>query len=472
MSYDLRIWSTGALREACPLLTEAGYIKNADTWAHEGEDWQATLSPSVAVESEDIPDAAMQMLPGIAYLTEINIEPISAPEKTVKATLRLCKALAKELNGAVENPQEGTVQLPSGVKKVAYNAPSGAEKKQLSLIWYFDPFAFHQSDKIDRMIDLLELYMPDALPRRYGDYEPPQYKYAETGKSHLVEFLKTCDFPVCYGTKPFLHLFLSVPNPEAETQRYLENGALQPTVDAQSPLGRKLTEYRCGKIELQLLRDAFLQPEWNLAVKRLFAEMSKLLQPFCAEIIDDESSMTAAAYLEKKKKRLIRSWWWRGIPRDMGYALLLNKTYCLQWRRFHHNAVQLFDGFFSVDCFGETALCPLQKKIGSVPKKLAAPRNESKTAPFFPFRPAAALLKPAFDEAAVETLWSSDKTRYAEILPLPDGGGYHFRCMQLEYDDFQGVYYWAPLDPSGCSFFDTPEKAATEAERVLSVEYA
>jgi len=27
MSYDLRIWSTGALREACPLLTEAGYEK-------------------------------------------------------------------------------------------------------------------------------------------------------------------------------------------------------------------------------------------------------------------------------------------------------------------------------------------------------------------------------------------------------------------------------------------------------------
>lgn len=49
----------------------------------EGDGWQATVSPSVKAEPEDVSDEFFAALPGIGYLTEVNIEPISAPTKVI-----------------------------------------------------------------------------------------------------------------------------------------------------------------------------------------------------------------------------------------------------------------------------------------------------------------------------------------------------------------------------------------------------
>jgi len=324
MSYDLKIWSSGKIPENNLILTNAGYKLNNDFIVRAGNDWQVVISRSVVVESEDIPDKIMQSLPGISYMTEINIEPISAPDKIRNETLRLCKTLAKEMKGVVEDPQEGTIKLPSGVKKISYDPPKGKYKTLISLIWYFDDVKFYQSNKIVQFVDLLEKYMPDALPRRYGEYEPPKNKYAETGKEHLIEFLKNESNPVWYATKPFTHLFISVPNIEKETQECLQNNLIQKDINPQSFYGKAQSKYRCGKIELQMFQEIFLQPDWNLAVKRLFLEMSKLLNPFYAEIIGKQpGAISAAQYIKRQKKGLIRSWWWRGIPRDLGYAVIM-----------------------------------------------------------------------------------------------------------------------------------------------------
>ena len=464
MSYDLKIWSSGKMPGNNPLLTDAGYKFNNDFIVREGNGWQVVISHSAVVELEDIPDTIMQSLPGISYMTEINIEPISAPDKIKNETLRLCKTLAKEMKGVVEDPQDGTVKLPSGVKKVSYDNPKGKNQPLVSLIWYFDDITFYQSNKIDQFVDLLERYMPDALPRRYGKYEPPQNKYAETGKEHLVEFLKNESFPVWYATKPFTYLFISVPNIEKEIEECLQNNLIQKDINPQFFYGKAQSKYRCGKIELQMLKEVFLQPDWNLAAKRLFLEMSKLLNPFYAEIIEEKPHM----FLQKKG--LVRSWWWRGIPRDLGYAEILDEQYAKQWKRYQKAATKIPCDLYMVDCFGESDFNNVVKKVGAVPKNVAAPKNENKTAKFFPFQSALAFIKPRFDESAIEILWSDDKKMYAEVFKHQSGNSYQFRCMKLDYDDYNRVYYWVPFDSGICSFFDTVEKAIKEAENVLSVK--
>ena len=461
MSYDLKIWSSGQLPQDSPLMHGAGYNFGNDFFVREGNGWQVVISPSFVVEAEDIPDTIMQALPGISYVTEINIEPISAPDKVKNETLRLCKALATEIKGVVENPQDGTVKMPSGIKKVSYSNPKDEDKALISLIWYFEDLKFYKSEQIDQFVDLLEKYMPEALPRRYGEYEPPQYKLAETGKEHLVDFLKNETSPVCYPTKPFTDLSICAPNIEEETRIYLQNKLYQ-KANPQSFYGRAQREYRCGKIELQILKEVFLQPDWNLAVKRLFVEIARLLIPFYAEIIEKEP------YAVMREKGLVRSWWWRGIPRDLGYAIVLHKQYAQRWKRFQKLATKISNDLYVVDCFGESDFNNVIHKVRVVPGAIVAPKDIKKAAKFFPFQAALAHLTPPFDESSIKILWSENGQMYAEVFKCRWGNMYQFRCRKLDYDDYSHRYYWAPFDGGGASFFDTPEKAIEEARAQIA----
>lgn len=367
MSYDLHIWSSGPLPEKDTLLEDAGYRLQNDAYVREGDGWLVAISRAGTVDAEDVPDAIMRALPGIAFMTEINI---SAPERIQKETLRLCNALAKEMKGIVED--DGMIKLPAGVKKVSDPNYQDRDRAVVSLIWNFDDAAFHQSDKLVQFIDALGKYAPDALPRRYGEFEPPQYKYAETGKAHLVDFLKNDSggSPVWYATKPFTHMFFSVPNSEKEAAEIAQLGLTSKSI-SKTIYGRRLREYRCGHIELQMLQDLFFQPDWNLAAKRLFAGVAKALDPFHAEVLCNRpGAMTAAQHVKLRQQGRTRSWWWQGVPRDLGYALMLDKRYTERWKRFAKASTPITDTLYMVDCFGE--LCPksVRSEIGLVPMKL------------------------------------------------------------------------------------------------------
>ena len=386
MSYGIHIWSSGRVPENSILLADAAYQDKGDYFVREGDGWQVVISRPVDVDPEDIPDEIMRALPGVAYLTEITIEPISAPENVRKETLRLCKALAREMKGAVEDPQEDAIQLPSGAKKVSSGGVTGKDRPVISLIWNFDDTTtFYQSNTIDQFVNVLERYMPDALPRRYGEYEPPKHKFAETGKDHLITFLKTVNPPlVLYSSKPFTYLDISVPKIEKETRDCMQSGLVHKEINPQSYYGRAMAEYRCGQIELQMYQDVFLQPDWNLAVKRLFIEVAKTLKPFCAEIIAQPGAGTAKDIMKMLKKGLARTWYWRGIPRNLGYAIMLDEPYTKRWDRFQKAAAAITDGLYMVDNFGEATFKSVMKKTGKVPRRLVVPRWR-KTAKYFPF---------------------------------------------------------------------------------------
>jgi hypothetical protein len=457
MSYDLKIWSSGQIGKSTTLLTEAGYKKNNDYFTRAGNGWLINISPSLTVEPEDIPDTIMQALPGISYLTEINVEPISAPGEIRNETLRLCKALAKEMKGVVEDPQDGTVKLPSGMKKISYANLKVKDTSLVSLFWYFEDLTFFKSKQIDHLINLFERYMPDALPRRYGEFEPPQNKYAETGKEHLIEFLKNCyGMPVWYATKPFTHLFLNVPNIEKEIELCLtEKIVKRPTVkkDPQSFYKQAQSKYRYGWIEIHMIQEVFLQPDWNLAVKRLFTETAKLLNSFYAEV--------------RREKHFFGSSLWRGIPRALGYAIILNEKCTSQWKRFQKSATKISDSLYMVDYFGESDLKNVIKKIGSAPRNIKAPINYDNSAKYLPYQNQSTL-NPPFDKSAVEILWSDDYKMYAEVFKHPQGNSYQFRCMRLDFDVYHRTCCWAPFDFGICNIFDTSEKAIEEATKILS----
>jgi hypothetical protein len=76
-----------------------------------------TIENSAEVEVEDIPEQVMAALPGIAWLSSVNIEPIGAPSAVKREVKRALKALANDFGGAVEDPQTDSVTLPAGTKR-------------------------------------------------------------------------------------------------------------------------------------------------------------------------------------------------------------------------------------------------------------------------------------------------------------------------------------------------------------------
>jgi hypothetical protein len=54
----------------------ATWIANDQSWMHERRDWQIVVGRSLKVLPEDVPEAVAQVLPGIDYLTELDLPPI------------------------------------------------------------------------------------------------------------------------------------------------------------------------------------------------------------------------------------------------------------------------------------------------------------------------------------------------------------------------------------------------------------
>jgi len=90
----------------------------------------------VKVLPEDVPETVAQTLPGIAYLTELNLSPIDAPETARKFLSRSAAAIAKAIHGVVFDPQADYVTLPSGIKRFA--RPGASESASvISMSWWF-----------------------------------------------------------------------------------------------------------------------------------------------------------------------------------------------------------------------------------------------------------------------------------------------------------------------------------------------
>lgn len=115
MSYDLQIWSIRPLQQNAFRHPEM-WQKQPTSWTLERKDWQIVVSSSDRVAAEDIPDEINRLLPGIEWLTTLNVE-----GKATKEAFRVVRSSAGEIarfsHGIVLDQQDGSMRLPSAVKR-------------------------------------------------------------------------------------------------------------------------------------------------------------------------------------------------------------------------------------------------------------------------------------------------------------------------------------------------------------------
>ena len=368
MSYDLHVYTCLDPAAALARLADEGELqREGESFSIAGGGWQAVFGPADRVESEDVPPDVMRELPGIAYLTEINIEG-GAPDSAHTRTLRAARKLAKEARGVVVDPQEGTVETPRGNKRVDFATAGEQPQSLLTISWWFQDADAFARDGVGRVLDAMALHAPEALPKRYGLWEPPQFKFAETGREHLQSFLTEHlrEPTVWYPSKLFTHAHLAVP----------------PKVGA-SPQG-----YRCCLLKLEADARVLDAPGWPLALLRLWTAVAQAVTPLFAEIRAGESP--------------IRSWFWTGIPRELSYAAMIGPPYTQLWPQFLAGAQEIAPGLFALETLD--ARKPLEL---TPPKDIAQPKQ--------PPRPSESV---GFSLAKLRALINAPIVAYPKVWPF------------------------------------------------------
>lgn len=311
MSFDLRVWS--AVRPDLPNVLPAGsWSESGARWTCGGRSWQLVVEQPLPVDMEDIPDEVYRSLPGLAFLTDIHLEPISAPESARKFATKVANAIARPAHGAVLDEQEDALTVPRGVMR--YRAEPGNSIELLTFSWWWlgDQLATVQG--LSRFVHLLAAHVPEALPRRYGSYEPPEFKFAEQGHDHFVRFLhdEATDFVVMYPTLPALGL----------------------TLNLQDHTGHGPHGFVANHLQLDFDRSALAQPGWAAGLSRLWRAVSFLLEPFYGDV------RTLTGY-ERRGSRLwvprdaenhpVDGPFWAGLPAGPAHAFVLGDPYTSLW---------------------------------------------------------------------------------------------------------------------------------------------
>jgi hypothetical protein len=353
MSYDLNIWTTKRLMEDVELTVKYGLKYSDDVLCYEAKTWQIILTRSLIVEEEDIPEEVQTQLPGIRYEIQLNLEPISAPRKARELLNRLARDIASKYNGVIEDPQESSYVLPTGVKRQV--PPVRDERVSVvELNWYYTNQKLQQKEGFEGVVSVLAAFLPEALPKRYGLYEPPQHKYES--KEALVEFLyeNRNDLVVWYPQRPVLNVSFSLIDEAARWSR--------------------LGQFFCNTFTLTIMYDLFESDEWQVQIKRVWRKLTVLLDPFYGEVrrLDGYTYSRGRIYFDMQTQQgPTKSGFWKGIPKRLGTAIVLNDLYFALWKGLSKgNLYGTENGYHFLSLPDWSDKNDLSKVIGKPPKSI------------------------------------------------------------------------------------------------------
>jgi TonB family protein len=356
MSYDLQIWSVGSF-DSASLPAPGQWQHHAETqWVRAGDTWQISVFRSDKVFPEDVPEEIAKLLPGIQYLTTIDLEGkrTNVAERLLRTT---SNAIAKSLHGVVFDPQEDTIRTPAGVKR--FSVPPRQESfSVLRMSWWFLESPLLSHDGLRSFLELLEKFLPEAMPRRYGLYEPPQHIFAETGKAHLLQFMleQTHQMVVWYPNRPVVSFYLGQPK----------------------TVGASRAGFRTNVLDIEIESTALSQPGWSSNLFNFWRHVSNMLKPLYGEVRTHHGYERRGSTVFPSMKNhscLNVSWWWRGVPKLLGSAVVLGKEYQELWPSFLPQAT-LESGLAFANYEDWNSQKDLSDKIGVPPRPLLL-RGES-----------------------------------------------------------------------------------------------
>jgi hypothetical protein len=357
MSYDLNLWTVKCVpATAIHELVPDAKVSNARVELA-GNGWLVAFEPSTRVELEDIPDEVAAALPGIGWLTSVNMEPITAPNATKNKIKVILKTIAKEFGGVVEDPQADTVSLPSGSKRYRPAMQDiDSRVATLNLNYWFTDSPLRTRAGRELLVDYIARHLPEALPRRYGLYEPPSEKWEIGGKTAFLDFLDRQardSMVVIYTSRPCVGLSIS-----PASVGWIRRGGTQ--------------IFRCGCLKLEFEFGALEDDGWRTAVERAWLNITKIVKPFATnvEVVDGWILRgRGRLWSDSRTESSVCSPAWFGIPRRLGLAFGLAEQYAAYWPQLKTHA-SLADGLRYVDTRDWRSRRSVSDIVGEAPESI------------------------------------------------------------------------------------------------------
>lgn len=270
----------------------------------------------------------------------------SASSEALRLARSAAADIARSSHGAVLDEQDGSIRLPSGVKRLM--SPRSKETFDVvSLSWWFLDSPIEVQEGRDRLINLLERIFPEVLPKRYGSHEPPQLVYAQTGREHFLSFLdeNLHDIKVWYPHRPVVSVHLNFPK----------------------PIGAHKLGFRTNCFSIEVEKRALTEPGWATTIRHLWREVSLLINPIYGDVRVLGNYRWMGATVSAGEQHPIKAWWWAGIPQALGNAVVLGNVYQKLWPEFA-SASTLVRGLAFASLDDWTTRGDLAEKVGEPPQ--------------------------------------------------------------------------------------------------------
>lgn len=222
-----------------------------------------TIDGPFEVEIDDLEEKVIASVLDPQWLTQISV-PAAASKLDLKIAKQLAKHIAETCSGAVYDPQLDKVVWPRWSHR-RFVAPAQQERIRLvGLDWYL-PAAQSSPDTAKLLLQTLRKICPEALPSRFGTFEPLQHRIDPEGESFVnvweeVSSVEYGDMFFWKTKRPFFDGYVSFPDKR------------EPRI-----IGEKRAIHLALSIDGRAL-DA--EPAWCETVVKLFVELARKLRAF------------------------------------------------------------------------------------------------------------------------------------------------------------------------------------------------
>jgi hypothetical protein len=271
-------------------------------------DYVASLDGPLGVELEDLPPAVRERALGTTVTYQLTVEGSSAV--SFKLAQRVARALAEASVGVVYDPQDDAVTWPKGGTRI-FTPPAAKVIDVVRYSWYV-----RREDMVDSIardvFDTLAARAPEALPRRFGGYEPLQFKLDVVGPDGFVDQWNAESTGLFWKTnRPFVggHTF-----------------------GLAGELGRPPLPHPVGDVSLSIDARAFDDHAWQKTLIDLFVAVTTVSRSFCAIADVDRNigysggNLTHGPEAETTWGSVVRGEWF-GLPPDQPWLLWVGPLY-------------------------------------------------------------------------------------------------------------------------------------------------
>jgi hypothetical protein len=252
----------------------------------------------VDVEAEDLPDAVAGAIVAPRSLVEVHLE--GAPGKSaVSAARKAVRDVAEQLRGAAYDPQEDELVWPRKAQRVPAVDRSAGRIRTVRLQWAFARRL--GAGDAQALLAVLRRALPEALPARFGDFEPFQGRLDRDGDDAFAAlweqgslFWKGGGWPSAGGSATIWRDVMKRPDDPADLA-FVDH--LDLDFDARAPDG---------------------DPAWADALADLLVLVADRLEPFYAAGVVERGAIAAkngsVSYDRESERRVPVGRFWLGLP--------------------------------------------------------------------------------------------------------------------------------------------------------------